>query len=91
PALWLITEWARGWFLTGFPWLNIGTSQTDSLLANYAAVIGDYGISFIVCVFAASIVSLFINKLKTKIISASILLFIFIASLLLENINWTEA
>ena len=90
PALWLITEWARGWVLTGFPWLNIGTSQTDSLLANFAPVIGDYGISFVVCIIAISIVNLFIGKLKEKIISTSIILLIFVASLLLEKVNWTE-
>lgn len=90
PPLWLITEWARGWVLTGFPWLNIGTSQTDSLLANFAPVIGDYGISFVVCIIAISIVSLFIGKLKIKIISTSIILLIFVASLLLEKVNWTE-
>ena len=91
PALWLITEWARGWILTGFPWLNIGTSQTDSLLANFATVIGDYGISFIVCVIAVSIANLFIGKLKTKIIGGSLILFIFIISLSLENVSWTKA
>lgn len=90
PAIWLITEWARGWILTGFPWLNIGTSQTDSLLANFAAVIGDYGISFVICIIAISIVNLFIGRLQTKIISSSFILLIFVASLLLENVNWTE-
>lgn len=90
PALWLISEWARGWIFSGFPWLNIGTSQTDSPLVNFAAVIGDYGISFIVCVIAISIASLFISNLKTKAISSSIIVCIFLVSLLLENTNWTE-
>lgn len=91
PAMWLITEWARGWILTGFPWLNVGTSQTDSLLANYAAVIGDYGISFIVCLLAVSIVNLLLGKLKTRLISGSIIILTITVSFILGNINWTQA
>jgi apolipoprotein N-acyltransferase len=55
PALWLITEWCRGWFLTGFPWLNIGASQTDNVMANFAPVFGVYGITFFSCLIAISI------------------------------------
>jgi apolipoprotein N-acyltransferase len=24
PALWLLMEWWRGWFLSGFPWFSLG-------------------------------------------------------------------
>ena len=27
PSLWVLTEWIRGWFMSGFPWLALGYSQ----------------------------------------------------------------
>lgn len=43
PAAWLLAEWLRGWFLSGFPWLNLGASQTDSWLGGWLPVVGEYG------------------------------------------------
>ncbi|MBL1142635.1 MAG: apolipoprotein N-acyltransferase [Proteobacteria bacterium] len=90
PALWLVTEWCRGWILTGFPWLNLGTSQTNSLLASFAPVIGDYGISFIVCVIAISITIFMRGNLKPRLLSSMVIILIIISSFILTSINWTE-
>jgi apolipoprotein N-acyltransferase len=46
---WTLTEWLRGWVLTGLPWLAIGYSQTPpSPLAGFAPLMGVYGVGLVV-------------------------------------------
>lgn len=48
PALWLLSEWTRGWIFTGFPWLTMGYSQVpNSPFAGYTPIFGVYGVSFL--------------------------------------------
>ena len=55
PALWLLCEWWRGWFLSGFPWFSLGYSQTDTWLAAYAPVLGVYGLSALLLLQAGAL------------------------------------
>lgn len=48
PPLWVASEWLRGWFLTGFPWISLGYSQLDAPLAGLAPLFGEIGTSFAV-------------------------------------------
>ena len=67
PAAWGLTEWFRGWFLTGFPWMQLGHTQADTWLAAYAPLIGSLGISWIVALGAGALVLLAIGGLREKL------------------------
>jgi len=58
PAGWVVVEWFRGWFLSGFPWLALGYSQLETPLRGYAPVSGVYGTSFAAALMAGAIVAL---------------------------------
>ncbi len=48
-----LSDWCRGWFLTGFPWLSLGYSQIPlSSFSNYASVLGIYGVT-LACTFCS--------------------------------------
>lgn len=62
PFIWLITEFLRGWLLTGFPWLSLGYSQTTLTLGNLAPFIGEIGISVVLIAIAISLTMLILRK-----------------------------
>ncbi len=49
PALWVGLDWIRGHLFTGFPWLDLGYTQTGwPLLNQIADLTGHYGITFLI-------------------------------------------
>jgi apolipoprotein N-acyltransferase len=52
PVFWVLSEWLRGWLMTGFPWLHLGYTQTGSPLMHLAPLLGLYGMSFCVALIA---------------------------------------
>ncbi|WP_133405918.1 apolipoprotein N-acyltransferase [Parashewanella tropica] len=79
PALWGLMEWARGWVLTGFPWLWAGYSQTEGPLAPIAAGFGAIGLSFLIIFIAGALAQLFKKRWQSTAIClplAVVLIFI---------------
>jgi len=56
PLLWVVQEWTKSWMLTGFPWLDVGYTQTLTWLMAWAPIGGIYLVSFMVVAIAACIV-----------------------------------
>lgn len=90
PALWVLWEWIRSWLLTGFPWLSLGYSQVDGLLANYAPLIGVFGVSGLLALCAGGlIVFMFIQNRWER--TAILIIFVLpVISVELKAVNWTR-
>ncbi len=90
PALWVLLEWTRGWFLSGFPWLNLGYSQVASPLAGYAPVLGVYGVSFFCAMSAGALAAMALAPKKSFRLYLPLLAVIWIGGWLAEKVEWTQ-
>jgi apolipoprotein N-acyltransferase len=91
PSLWLLMEWWRGWFLSGFPWLSLGYTQTDTWLKGFAPITGIYGISALLLVGSGALLSLLHGPAPARKRALAVLLLPWPLGALLGLINWTHA
>jgi len=62
PSLWLLTDWLRGWFLTGFPWAYLGYSHADTPLAGFAPILGVQGVTLAIMLICACLTLILTKK-----------------------------
>jgi len=91
PAAWLLIEWWRGWFLSGFSWLSLGYSQTDTWLAGLAPVAGVYGVSAALLLCAGALVTLASGSKWARVSAVVVLLVPWAAGAALHGLSWTHA
>nr|WP_261834971.1 apolipoprotein N-acyltransferase [Vibrio ishigakensis] len=75
PALWMLSDYLRGWALTGFPWLLLGYSQIDGPLGHLAPIGGVDLVSFVIMSIAGSIAYAISNK-KWKTLALPTVIFL---------------
>src|SRR3569832_2136752 len=85
-----MVEWRRGWCLSGFSWLSLGYSQTDTWLSRFAPGTGVYGISTILLVCAGALLAMVLGKTQTRIIAAIVFVVPWIAGAALGSVEWTQ-
>lgn len=93
PALWVFSEWTRSFIFTGFPWLLLGYSQTNSPLKGYAPIFSVYGISLVLMVTSGLVFDAILTTKKREYFKTYINLLIvtalWIVGALLSLIPWT--
>ncbi|HXQ63225.1 MAG TPA: apolipoprotein N-acyltransferase [Steroidobacteraceae bacterium] len=89
PAGWVLLEWFRGWFLSGFPWLAVGYSHLDTPLAGFAPVVGIYGVSLAVALTAGLVLASLEVRGRTRALLLGAVAALWITGALLGRIDWT--
>lgn len=88
PFVWLVMEWFRARLLTGFPWLSIAYSQSNSFLSAWYPIIGEIGLSALIVLVCVSLtVGFFQKKYLYAVLPITVLL---ISSALFIRIDWTH-
>ncbi|TVO39949.1 apolipoprotein N-acyltransferase [Vibrio algivorus] len=87
PIIWLITDWLRGWVMTGFPWLWLGYSQIDSPLNAYAPISGVEAITLMLWILAGSFALITITK---KWAYLAVPTAVFVVAFALNQISWVK-
>jgi apolipoprotein N-acyltransferase len=89
PALWVLAEWVRGWFLSGFPWLALGYTQLETPLRGFAPVLGVYGVSLAAAVSAGVLAALLLGDRRDRIVAVVIGLSAWGTGTALTRMQWT--
>ncbi len=90
PAMWVLAEWGRGWMLTGFGWLSVGYSQTDTWLMSWAPVLGLHGVSYAVALTAGAGLAVVLCRGRQRWVAASVIVVIWGGAWLVDGWRWTS-
>ena len=90
PAGWVLLEWVRGWLLSGFGWLSLGYSQTDTWLAAWAPIGGVYLLSAWLLVMAGALVMWRCDARRRRALPIIVLSVPWLCGLLLGRVEWTR-
>ncbi len=89
PAGWTLMEWLRGWLFTGFPWLQLGYSQSDTPLAGLATLGGIHLVTFSVALLAGVVVVL-VQGSGSRVAAIAAAAVLWGGGWLLEGRDWTR-
>jgi apolipoprotein N-acyltransferase len=71
PAAWVATEFSRGYFFGGFPWVPLGNTQVTVLpVAQLASVLGVYGLSALVSFVSTAIAYALLTSGRQRLVAA---------------------
>jgi apolipoprotein N-acyltransferase len=90
PAGWVLVEWFRGWFLSGFPWLALGYSQLETPLRGLAPLGGVYAVSLGAALLSGALVTLLLGSRAARVAAVAVAVAVAVASVLLARASWTE-
>ncbi len=92
PSVWTLLEGIRAIIGSGFPWLSLGYSQTQSFLSGFAPWVGVYGLSWIAVFLSGLLFLIFKHPNKRyKLFFSLIFMAVYALGFSLSQIHWSQA
>jgi apolipoprotein N-acyltransferase len=87
-SIWCLGEYLRANLMTGFPWLILGFGEIDTPLKFLLPIVGVYGVSFLTCVAAVSLVEGMRNVGKFRSYWLMFFVGLILLPSILKNMDW---
>jgi len=91
PAAFVLGEWLRGWLFTGFPWLLLGYTQTDTPLAALAPLGGVWLLSWLVALASGLLLATFGAGWRMRAAVAALAVCLWFGLPWLRQRHWTTS
>jgi apolipoprotein N-acyltransferase len=88
PVFWLISDWLRGYILTGFPWAYLGYSHADTPLVGFAPILGVQGITLAIMIICGAL-TLLIQKQK-MVLNLALICSLLISGTILQKQQYSK-
>ncbi len=89
PAAFVLGEWLRGWLFTGFPWLLLGYTQTDTPLAALAPLGGVWLLSWLIALASGLLLAAFGADWRMRVAVAVLAVGLWFGLPWLQQRHWT--
>ncbi|MFZ9050006.1 MAG: apolipoprotein N-acyltransferase [Steroidobacteraceae bacterium] len=89
PAAWVLVEWARGWVLSGFPWLQAGYAHIDSPLSGLAPVGGVHLVGLAAALTAGGVLAAILGTARQRASALLVLAVTWVVAAALQGRAWT--
>ena len=90
PVAYLTLEWARGWVLSGLPWLSLGYAFIDTPLAHLAPLGGLYAVSWAALLSVGLALAVFSTQGAGRIGAGLGLVLLWGLTWQVERLTWTQ-
>ena len=90
PVLWVLLEWCRGWFLTGFTWLQFGYATIDTPGVTLASIVGVYGLSLLVAMSGGALCLAVVERNRFGVGALVTVGFLWALSAFVKPLDWTS-